>query len=42
MAAAGVDSRRRSALPEKTTMRGILSGNSKGTSIADRHVGVGT
>jgi len=42
MAAAGVDSPRRSAVPKKATMRGILAGNPYDTSSADHHVGVGT
>jgi len=42
MAAAGVDSPRRSAVPKKATMRGIRAGNPKGTSMADHKDGVGT
>jgi len=41
MAAAGVDSPRRSERPKKATMRGIRAGTSKGTSMADHKDGVG-
>jgi len=42
MAAAGVDSPRRSAVPRKATMRGIRAGNPKGTSRADHQDAVWT
>jgi len=42
MAAAGVDSPRRSAVPKKATVRGIRAVNPTGTCIADHQDGVGT